>query len=191
MNMGLGAMGGSQLLFKRNFRWTFTVNNICNVGANIPESFVKLASRPNWTTEDIEVDYLNAKTWIPGKTSLETLSVTYYDVATIDHQNLWNWLASVYNFTNPVTLTQASMRSDYSATGILVMYDGCGQPLEQWTLGGMWPSGVNFGELDMGSSEVSTIELTLRYDRLTYKSICPKFTPQACCNPCSGTTGTY
>lgn len=184
--MGLGAIGGSNLIFKRQFRWTFTVTELCNNG-KIPESFVKVASRPNLTIEDTEINFLNAKTWIPGKASWETITVTYYDVATIDNKPLWNWLASIYNFADKNgNVTQASKKKDYAGVGTLVMYDGCGTPLEQWTLSDLWPSAVNFGELDYSSSEESTIELTLRFSNVDYQSLCPNYRPVSCCNSCDG-----
>lgn len=185
-NMGIGRLGAADIIIKRKFQYTFRVDNICG-GQSVPESFVKLAARPNLTIEETEINFLNAKTWIPGKASWETITVTYYDAAATDNQPLWNWLASVYEFSNPVTLRMGSSRRDYSGRGQLVMYDGCGTALEQWTLNDLWPQAINFGELDYSSSEESTIELTLRYSSVTYESFCPVFKPQSCCSPC-GTT---
>jgi len=183
--MGIGKLGDRNLIIKRRFRWTFKVTNICR-GQTVEEHFVKLAARPNLTIEETEVNFLNARTWIPGKTSWETITVTYYDVAAAQNQGLWNWLASVYQFTDPVMLKQGSQRQDYAATGNLALYDGCGQILETWEMGDMWPQAINFGELDYSSSEEANIELTLRYSNVKYKSMCPGFTPESCCTPCSG-----
>jgi len=185
--MGLGALGGSNLIIKRKFRWTFEVTNVCgSAGRKVPESFVKLASRPNLTVEETEINFLHGKTWIPGKASWETITVTYIDVASNENQELYNWLASVYNFTDPVKLQMGSSRNNYAAVGNLTMYDGCGTALEQWTLNDLWPTAINFGELDFASSEEATIELTLRYSNVEYKSLCPSFQPNPCCTPCEG-----
>lgn len=192
-NMGIGELGGEDLIFKRKFRWTFRFENICQ-GLKVPESFVKVAARPNLTIEETEINFLNAKTWIPGKASWETITLTYYDVADRANSNLWNWLASVYNFTNPVTLEMGANRNQYAGRGILVMYDGCGTPLERWQLDDAWPQAINFGELDYSSSEEATIELTLRYGQVRYQSLCPQFKPTPCCSGCtdnaSGSGGT-
>lgn len=190
--MGIGKLGGSQLIFKRKFRWTFRCEDLCTDNGStgvVEEHFVKIASRPSLTVEESEINFLNAKTWIPGKASWETMSITYYDVATNDNRSLWNWLASVYEFTDPVNLKQASQRRDYAGRGVLQMYDGCGNVLEVWTLNDMWPTAINFGELDYSNNEESTIELTLRYSSVDYKSVCPDFTPTSCCSPCGGTSG--
>jgi hypothetical protein len=188
-NMGMGHLGGPTLVFKRKFRWTFEIKEICN-GGTVPKHFVKLASRPNISIEETEINYLNAKTWIPGKATWETITVTYYDVANEDNSKLYSWLASVYDFSNPVSCGQAKNRSSYSGTGTITLYDGCGVRLETWTLRDVWPTAINFGELDYSSSEEATIELTLRYSQVAYKSLCPKFKPKACCdNTCVTSSG--
>lgn len=182
IQMGLGRLGDAGIIHKRKFRWTFQI--LRSQGGNVPASFVKMAARPNVSVEETEINYLNGKTYIPGKGTWETITVTYYDVATADNLPLWNWLADVYNFLNPDTLTQNSKRSCYTGTGICTLYDGCGNPLEKWTLGDCWPQAINFGELDYSSSEEATIEVTLRYAKVKYESICPGGQPAATCCPC-------
>lgn len=184
--MGMGKLGFSNVVFKRKFRWSLEIRDICG-GLVVPRDYVKLASRPNISIEETEINFLHGKTWIPGKGSWETITVTYFDVAnTTDNFPLYTWLASVYEFTNPVLLRMGSSRRDYAGTGLLTLYDGCGQELEIWELRDMWPTAINFGELDYSSSEEVTIELTLRYSQVSYQSLCPKFVPSACCTPCNG-----
>ena len=40
MNMGIGKLGGANLIIKKKYLWTFQVINLCN-GMKISESFVK------------------------------------------------------------------------------------------------------------------------------------------------------
>lgn len=47
----------------------------------------------------------------------------------------------------------------------LILYDGCGNKIERWVFENVWPQSAEFGELDMQSSEVVTVDVTLRYDR--------------------------
>ena len=184
IDMGIGRLGFDNLIFKRKFRWTFEINDICG-GKSVPRHYVKLASRPNLTVEETEINYLNAKTWIPGKAAWETMTVTYIDVATIEIKPLYDWLATVYDFTNPVSLYQGSRRSDYAGSAELNLYDGCGQELERWNMGDVWPQAINFGELDYSSSEEVVIELTLRYSQVQYTPLCPEFDITPCCTPCN------
>lgn len=181
--MGIGQLGFKNLIFKRKFRYTLEFQDICGT-QSVPRHYVKTASRPNLAIEETEINFLNAKTWIPGKGSWETMTVTYIDVATADVAPLFNWLASVYNFTDPINLEQGSQRQDYTATAILKLWDGCGQLLERWTMTDVWPTAINFGELDYASSDECTIELTLRYSNVKYEPICPGFEIHPCCTPC-------
>lgn len=183
-NMGIGVIGRPDMTIKRKFRWTFEIAGFCGNEKNkVPEHFVNVASRPNLSIEETEINHLNAKMFIPGKGTWETINVTYIDVAHEEMRGLWNWLATVYDFTDPVKLKNADKR-DWSATGVLNMYDGCGILLESWHLFHVWPTSVNFGDLDYSSSDVSTIELTLRYSDVRYRSYCPDFVPAGCCTPC-------
>jgi T4-like virus tail tube protein gp19 len=175
MNMGLGGLGSPNLVFKRKFRWTFEVTTSTN--DIIPAYFVKMANRPTIEIGETEINFLNAKMFIPGKATWNTIEVTYYDIGNGGPgiSALYNWLATVYNFTNPTILSQSSKSSGpggYGATGILNMYDGCGTPMETWTLNHMWPTNINFGELDYASSDEATIALTLRYSEANYVTLC-------------------
>ena len=109
--MGLGRLGQPDIVHKRKFRWTFEVNR--GAGKVVPTSFVKMAARPNLSIEETEINFLNGKTYIPGKGTWETITVTYYDVTTDDNAPLWSWLADVYDYTNPDNLGQNSKRSCY------------------------------------------------------------------------------
>lgn len=78
-------------------------------------------------------------------------------------------------------------RRDWEATGVINMYDGCGNMLEQWQLQHVWPTNVNWGDLSYEDSGFAEISLTLRYSDVRYKSFCPEFVPQGCCTPCNKT----
>ena len=121
--MGIGVIGQPDMVFKRKFRWTFEIRGFCDNEANaVPEHFVKMAARPNVAIEETELNHLNAKMWIPGKASWETITVTYIDVAHEEMRSLYNWLASVYDYTDPINLRMGTKR-DWRATGILNLYE--------------------------------------------------------------------
>lgn len=179
--MGLGDISNPQLIFKRKYRWKFEIRTCAGL---IPSNFVKLASRPNISIEETEINFLNGKTWIPGKGTWETITVTYYDVAGGPGNNfssaMYGWLNSVYEFTNPVTLRQASKAAEYGGNATLTLYDGCGNEMENWQLLNVWPQAINFGDLDYSSSEEVTIELTLRYTDAKYTNVCGRPTFCGC-----------
>ena len=181
IDMGLGELGGPSVIHKRKFRWTFEIYGPC--GLSIPKNFVKLAARPSLSIEETEINYLNGKTWIPGKGTWETITVTYYDVAGSANQDLWGWIATLYDYTDSVGLKQSTIRSGYEGLGILNLYDGCGTILEEWLLGDMWPQAINWQDLDYSNSEECTVELTLRYGKVEYSPRCGG-TVNSCCEGC-------
>lgn len=180
MPMGIGALGAPNIIIKRKFRWTLAIATPCG---NVPASFCKVAARPNLDIEETELNFLNATTWIPGKGKWQPISVTYIDVANAQMQGLYNWIATVYGFNDPINLPQ-SEKAGWAGTALLTMYDGCGSPLENWVLGSVWPQSVNFGDVDYQSSDVATIEMTLRYSEVFYQGICGVLAIQNCCRGC-------
>lgn len=191
--MGLGPLGSGDVIFKRKFRWSFEVEYCCGSGSpkSVATAFVKSGSRPSINIDEIEINFLNGITWIPGKGKWQTMEIVYYDVAGPNlvgggTSGLLGWIASVYNFTDPVCLTMGSQLQDYEGTARLTLYDGCGTPVEAWLLQHCWPQAVNWGTLDMSTSEECDITLTLRYTNVCYVSFCPPGSIDVCpCTPCS------
>lgn len=197
--MGLGALGNGKVIFKRKFRWTFEIEYCCNAvddfgnpvdPKTVAKEFVKIGARPQIDIEEIEINYLNGKMWIPGKGTWQTMTVTYYDVAGatnagINTTSVLAWIATIYDFTDPYCLQMNSVPEQYEGVARLILWDGCGNPLEGWILRHVWPQSVNWGDLDMSSSEECTVELTLRYSEVSYKSYCPNQEVDKCpCGPC-------
>lgn len=182
MAMGIGRLGAPNIIIKRKFRWTLAIQTPVGL---VPASYVKVAGRPQLDFDEAEINFLNATTWIPGKGKWQPLSVTYVDVAAADVGALFSWILSVYNFNtqNPQIDLPQTEKAGWNATALLQMYDGCGTPLEAWTLGSVWPQAVNFGDLAYDDSEVATIDVTLRYSEVNYINMCgPQ--PQGVCIGC-------
>jgi tail tube protein gp19 len=180
-NMGIGMLGDPSTQFKRKFRFLFGMT-YCNGSGTVGASFVKTASRPSISIEETEINFLNEVSWIPGKAKWETIDVTYLDANDDTTSDLFSWLASVYDFTNPCR-NMGSKQIDYAGEANLVMLDGCGNPIERWVMGNVWPTSIKFGELDYSSSDIAEIQLTLRYSQVSYTNYCGD-QPEPC--GCSG-----
>jgi len=181
-NMGIGLLGAPDTILKRKFRFLFGIK-YCDGAKEVSPSFVKMASRPDITIEDTELNFLNETTWIPGKAKWETITVTYYDAANAQTAGLFSWLATVYDFTSECR-HMASKPRDFGGEAYIVMLDGCGNPLERWFLNNMFPTSIKFGELDYGSSDIAEVELTLRYSNVTYTPLCGGEIKPCPCTPC-------
>jgi hypothetical protein len=206
-NMGIGPLGN--VAFKRKYRWLFSVENIGGGGPNsfgISGKYVKTGNRPTLTIDDsAEINFLNGKTWLPGKASFDSLQFSYYDVAVPGDQtvtNLLKWVNRSYNFITPaagvagsteIAATQRSYATDptgggngYAGTGKLILLDGCGFVLETWTLVNCWPQQIQFGELNYSESGECDITVTLRYSYAKYESNCAPLAPELCNTPVCG-----
>ena len=144
--------------------------------------------------EETELNYLNAKMWIPGKGAWQAMEVAYLDVANDDLRDLWSWINAVYQIIEgtggtpkmPMVMEKkmGSRLGDYTGTGLLVLYDGCGSPIEEWNLYNAWPKAIDFGELDMSQSEICEVKITLRYSDVQYTPLCWTLQPNNCCTSC-------
>jgi len=180
-NMGLGNLGRGDTIFKRKFRWMFEVPSIVGEGMNMyPPS---AAARPKLTFNDFQVNHLVETITIPGRPVWNPITLTVYDIVYDNSASgntpahpIYEWILSLYGEYPYFPYKFSGGQVAYGGYGgaanrfkkpyaYIVMYDGCGCKLEQWTLENVWPSDADFGELDMGSSDVATITLTLKYDR--------------------------
>jgi hypothetical protein len=121
----------------------------------------------------------------PGKPEWGTLDITLYDLR-CNQNPLFNWLKRIYDpqlgvygyLVNPSsvnTLTTTTLPAAGTTQAVsggfkvsqaqLELLDGCGNVVEQWVYEGVWPQKIDWGELDMGSSDVITADVSLRYDR--------------------------
>lgn len=175
--MGLGVLGSGDTVFKRKFRWTMEFQGVCGIDSNdISPTFVKATKRPTLSIEETPINYLNGIMYIPGKGTPDELTVNYYDVASKQGSeaiaSLFGWLATVYDFTDSINLTQSSAQNvagGYTANlGLLKMLDGCGELIDGFAYLNPWPKQINFGELDYGTNEECTVDCTFRYRNFEY-----------------------
>src|SRR5579859_3720609 len=118
-SMGLGALGLSQTQFKRKFRWTLTIAPKCASGGFagntfVGPNFVKVAARPNYDIEETELNFLNAKTWIAGKLTWQSISATFIDANAQEIQNLYSWIGQYAQLNNSTNFYQGTSFQDYA-----------------------------------------------------------------------------
>ena len=122
---------------------------------------ITTAGRPKFTTEEIEIPWLNATRYIAGKTKFETMDVTLYDpIAPSGAQQVMEWIRLCYESVSG----RGGYADFYKRDVQLKMYDGVGTCVELWDIKGAFILSSDFGDLDMNNSEARTISLTIRYD---------------------------
>lgn len=123
---------------------------------------MKTAGRPNKTTEEIVIDWLNQKRYLAAKSTWNDLAVTLYDpISPSAAQQVLEWARLVHEDVTG----RAGYAEMYKRTIDLKMVDPMGTVVQHWQLEGAWPKEVNFGDLDYSTGEPTEISLTIRYDR--------------------------
>jgi hypothetical protein len=163
-------------IFKRPFRFMFTLDNVVG-NPNADFLNVKPPSktqRPSLSFKDITFEHLTETIHMPGKAEWKPINLSVYDIAGYGGNNckvmnntVYRWIESFYNpqqgnFSYACSITPGV---GFKRPCFITLYDGGGGLLEQWQFDNAWCQDVNFGDLDMGTSDVMMIDMTLVYDR--------------------------
>lgn len=163
VNMGLDfGLESNTTCFKTKFRWLFKIPYICAYGiTSLPP--VKSA-RPQVSFKEIQAEHINETIYYPGKPDWKPLNLVVYDLKRNMHP-IFSWLQLLYNPNNDLANYSPPIDKGFILKGELELYDPCGQVIESWIYDNIWPQTIDFGELAMGTSEIVTCDLTLRYAR--------------------------
>lgn len=127
-------------LARPRFTWTLAVEdsdlNVC-----LSERTVKLDQRPSLNIEEVELNYLNYQTWIPGRASWQELRLTVS--GDLDNK--------------PIDFEDKNRRYK-----IILKYYRDSDLLERWDLQDSWFSGVNH-------TRDGKCELSIIYSHVDYK----------------------
>ena len=166
MSMGFNfGLEKPEACFARKHRWLLKIEGISANGVNsLPPM---KSARPNISFKEMEAQHLNETVFFPGKPDWKPINLTLYEIKSKQQHPVLTWLEELYN---PQEGTFKSSGNGFKKEARLEMYDGCGEIIETWVYENIWPQSVEFGDLDMSSSDLVVCELTLRYDR-AYVSI--------------------
>lgn len=167
-NMGLDfGLNGLQACFpKFTNRWLFQIEGISATADALPPF---KSSRPQLDFKEQQVAHLVQSVYFPLMVEWKPITLTLYDNKA-NKNPVFDWIKQVYDPNGeiewrPVYSSGCSETTCFKRNALLCLYDGCGKVSETWKFENIYPQAVNFGELDMASANIVTIELTLRYDR--------------------------
>ena len=139
---------------KRKFRWIMEIDGI--------DSFTcKSASRPTFTTDSVEIGYINATRYVAGKTKPGTITLSLID--SIDpsaSQKVMEWVRLHYD----ASTGRAAYQNFYKKTITLKSLGPVGDVVEQWTGNGAFITESSFGDLDYTAGDPMEISLTIQCD---------------------------
>ena len=127
----------------------------------IPSFMIKTANRPKIESEVVELDHINLKRKIKGKSNWTDITITLYDpIVPSGAQSVMEWIR-----TSHESITGRDGYADFYKKNIdFYMLGPVGDKVEQWKLVGAWISSAEFGDVDWSSNEPVMITLTLTYD---------------------------
>ena len=128
----------------------------------IQEWWVSTGSRPKYTSDEVEIPFLNTSTYVVGRFKWETIQVTFRDpIGPSATQALMEW---VRLHSESITGRQG-YAAGYKKDVQIEMLDPTGVVVQKWDLQNTQINDVDFGGLDYSSSDLSDITVTLRFDR--------------------------
>jgi hypothetical protein len=127
----------------------------------IPSFMIKTANRPKIESEVVELDHINLKRKIKGKSNWTDITITLYDpIVPSGAQSVMEWIRSGHE-----SITGRDGYADFYKKNIdFYMLGPVGDKVEQWKLVGAFISSAEFGDVDWSSNEPVMITLTLTYD---------------------------
>ena len=147
-------------MFYKNFEPKMGNRFIMEING-IESYLIKTASRPTFTSEPVEIDHINVKRKLKGKSTWDDVTITLYDpIVPSGAQQVMEWVRQSHE-----SLTGRDGYSAFYKKDVTFFLLGpVGDKVEQWTLKGAFILSANFGELDWASNDPLSIELTLSYD---------------------------
>lgn len=156
--------------FPMKHRWLFSIQGvsadlISSQSANCLPPFK--ASRPSFQFKEMEIKHLTESVFYPIKPEWKPINLVLYDIKT-NRNPVFEWIQQVYESQTATWRPIGDV--NFMRQGILSMYSGCGDVIQEWRFDDCWPQAINWGELDMGESGVTTVDITLRYSRAYFVS---------------------
>ena len=127
----------------------------------VPSFMIKTANRPKLESEVVELDHINLKRKIKGKSNWTDITITLYDpIVPSGAQSVMEWIR-----TSHESITGRDGYADFYKKNIdFYMLGPVGDKVEQWKIIGAWISSAEFGDVDWSSNDPVMISLTITYD---------------------------
>ena len=142
----------------RKNRWLFRFPS----DLGIMEWWLSSAARPTINQTETEIQFLNTSTWVLGRYTWNAIQVSLRDpIGPSASQAVMEWV----RLQSESVTGRQGYAAGYKRDVEIEMLDPTGVVVQKWILKNAFLQGdVNFGNLDYTSSDLATIEFTLRYD---------------------------
>ena len=125
------------------------------------------AQRPQLQQSNVEMQFLNTSTFVSGRFVWQPISLTIRDaIGPSSAQAVMEWV----RLQSESATGRKGYAAGYKKTLNLLMLDPTGVEIENWELQGCFlVDTVDFGSLSMDDDGVSTISMSIQYDRAILK----------------------
>lgn len=127
----------------------------------VDSHLIKSAQRPTFSTEEVAINWINSTRYVAGKTTFSEISVTLYDpIAPSASQQVMEWIRLCFE-----SVSGRSGYADFYKRDIQIkLLDPVGTVVQLWDLKGAWVKTANYGELTYDGSDITDIQLSIRFD---------------------------
>jgi len=127
----------------------------------IDSFLIKTAQRPNHTTEEVAINWINSTRYVAGKTTFSEIAVTLNDaIAPAGSQQVMEWMRLCFE-----SVSGRSGYADFYKRDIQIkMLDPVGTVVQLWDIKGAFIKSSNYGELTYEGSDLADIQLSIRFD---------------------------
>jgi hypothetical protein len=147
-------------IFYKNFEPKLSNRFIMEING-IDSYLVKTAARPTVSSEVVELDHINIKRKIKGKTTWDDMTISLYDpIVPSGAQQVMEWIRQSHEALTGRDGYAAFYKKDVN----FKMLGPVGDVVELWTIKGAWISSANFGDMDWSGNDPMSIEVTLTFD---------------------------
>lgn len=125
---------------------------------------IKTAARPQWTTEEVAINWVNSTRYVAGKTKFGEMAVTLHDpIAPSGAQQVMEWLRLTFE-----SVSGRGGYADFYKRDIQIkMLDPVGTVVQLWDIKGAWIKDSNFNDLSYDSdADLAEITLSIRFDNV-------------------------
>tara|TARA_R110000851_G_scaffold103340_7_gene220305 strand:- start:658 stop:1143 length:486 start_codon:yes stop_codon:yes gene_type:complete len=133
----------------------------------IPSFMVKTFQRPKISNGSIEIDYINVKRYLTGKTTVNTVTLTMHDpIEQSGKQAVQAWQKAHYDFQTG----RAGYSDDYMREMTVKELSPAGDIISEIVLHRCFIVDLDLGNYDYASAEPVEISLTIQYDGYEVKA---------------------
>ena len=131
-------------------------------------------SRPSISFKEMDAQHISETISFPSKPEWKPVTLTLYDLK-INKNPVMEWIGKLYSVSENKVSWGPSCSGFKLGDCALNLLDGQGTTIESWWFDNAWAQNVEFGDLDYASSDVVTIDLTIKYDRayIDYENVRP------------------